>query len=116
MSTTRALAAALAIAALAVPAAQAQPAENAPLVRASANAQHKQDPIADIHAPLARAAAANANARAQDLRHLRVANANVGAYTPGATPGAYQPRSPADLGEPGRSRRGEPRRAGRRAR
>jgi hypothetical protein len=44
MSITRTLAAALAIGALAVPAAQAQPADiHAPLARAAAEAQNKQD-------------------------------------------------------------------------
>jgi hypothetical protein len=104
MSTTRTLAAALAIGALAVPAAQAQPADNAPPVPASANTQ-KQDPVADIHAPLARAAAANA--RAQDLRHLRAdnsnvgraANANFGTYTPGGSPGANYTSGPTAGGQ-----------------
>jgi hypothetical protein len=97
----------LAAAALAAPTASARPADTPPAVTkaaapehkqtrrsASANRQSKQDPVADIHAPLAPVAAANA--RAQDLRHLRAgraergraADVNVGAYTPGATPGA----------------------------
>jgi hypothetical protein len=88
MRTTRTLAATLAIAALTVPAAQAQPTDSAPAAPTAANAQNTQDPVPDIHAPLARVAAAKA--RAQDLRHLRAgdanvdqaANANFGPYTP----------------------------------
>ncbi len=80
MTITRTLAAALAIAAFAVPTAQARPADNTQLARTSADAQSKQDPIADVHAPLARAAA---RARAQDLRNQRAANANVRMYTSG---------------------------------
>ena len=71
MTTSRTLAAALAIGVLAVPAAQAQPADNAPRRPAP-------------------------HARVQDLRHLRAGAANVrprgardqasgGQYTPGAT-------------------------------
>ncbi len=90
MTTTRTLDAALAIAALAVPAAQAQPADNTPLAPAAAHAQIEQDPPADVHAPLARVPAASA--RPQDMRHLRAGNAHVGAYPPGTTPAASRPQ------------------------
>jgi hypothetical protein len=92
MSTTRTLAAALAIAALAVPAAQAQPADNAPNANVSAKAQITQDPIADIHAPLARVAAANA--RAQDLHHLRAGAHSVNAPGATAVDSATRPSAP----------------------
>ena len=71
-TTTRTLATTLAIAALAVPAAQARP--------------------ADIHAPLARAAAANASA--QDLNHLRAAAHPVNAPGATAVDSATRPSAP----------------------
>jgi hypothetical protein len=105
MSTSRTLAAALAIAALTVPAAQARPADNAPLALTAAKAQHKHESIPNIDPPVVRVAAANA--RAQDLRHLRAgaanvdhaADANVGTYTPGDSPGANYTSGPTAGGQ-----------------
>jgi hypothetical protein len=77
MSFTRPLAAALAIAALAVPAAQAQPTDmHASVAQAAAKAQQKQD----LRSADTRDAAVSA--RKQDLRHLQAG----GSYTPGSTP------------------------------
>jgi hypothetical protein len=80
---TRTTTIALAAAALAAPTASARPADTSPAAAkaasvehkqaprsAAADAQSKQDPIADIHAPLARVAAANA--RAQDPARRRL--------------------------------------------
>jgi hypothetical protein len=80
---TRTATLALAAAALAAPTASARPADTPPAAAkaasvehkqarrsASAGTQSKQDPIADIHAPLARVAAANA--RAQDPARRRL--------------------------------------------
>jgi hypothetical protein len=76
---------AIAIAALAAPTALARPADLPPAVaKAAATEQHKQDPIADIHAPLARAAARAA-------RNSSGATAG-GQYTPGAIPAVSHPR------------------------
>jgi hypothetical protein len=98
----RTITAAIAIAALAAPTALARPADTPPAVaKAAAAPQHKQelrsphvidaaaqqkkqDPIADIHAPLARAAARAA-------RNSSGATAG-GQYTPGAIPAVSEPR------------------------
>jgi hypothetical protein len=78
MRTTRTLAATLAMVALAVPAAQARPADGA----SAARAQSKQGSTVDAHHA---ALAHHAAARTEDLRHLRAANG--GTYMP-RTPGA----------------------------
>ncbi len=86
--TTRTLAAALAIAALAVPAAQAQPADiHAPLARAAAEAQNKQD----LRSADARDAA----------QHPRGATAVESAVQPGPPtwPVHPQPLTPAPVAE-----------------
>jgi hypothetical protein len=78
MSITRTLVATLAIAAVAAQAAQARPADiHAPVAQAAAKAQQKQD----LRSPDARDAAVNA--RRQDLNHLRAGG--LTSYTPGAT-------------------------------
>jgi hypothetical protein len=94
----RTAATAMALAALAAPTALARPADMPPAVaKAAAAAQHKQelrspdaidaatrqnkqDPIADIHAPLARAVTNSSGATAG------------GQYTPGAIPAVSEPR------------------------
>jgi Ni/Co efflux regulator RcnB len=82
MSITRTLIATLAIAALAVPAAQAQPADmHASVAQAAAKTQQKQD-------------LRSADARDAATKHEQAPRPhedNVGAYTPGAVPAVSYP-------------------------
>jgi hypothetical protein len=97
MSITRTLIATLAIAALAVPAAQAQPADmHASVAQAAAKTQQKQD----LRSADARDAARHprtpdhaiqAPAATKHEQDARPRDTNVGAYTPGAIPAVSYP-------------------------
>jgi hypothetical protein len=107
---TRTATIALAAGALAAPTASARPAETPPAAAKAASAdqhkqargpvsastQSKQDPIADIHAPLARVAAANA--RAQDPARRRLPGPPTWPVNPQPITPAHAVNNPASSG------------------